>query len=339
MSFPRSGYLAADRQSPDMARNLPGTGGLIECELKNPMALELEQTCWRGVEIGHPADWELSFASSLDAPGRCTFSDRFFQRLDVRWRPLTYVPDMDKMLDKFRVQKGKKVTFEDAPHLPPPWRGLVRRMPEARILHAGRFFREARLLVEATILWPRERDPRAETAILTSIGLQDPEARTRFWNAMGLEVVVDGRYDLASSSTRVGRVMWEFRPQKPSRKACLGWIDVERIATPKYWLQGPLRNWLLKELPERSRVLHRGTATRNGHAAELLTSSTSIGILRSLRGVRRVRCDIAWECPKENRVYRIGYGRPSAEEELPFPEHLQVPCCRTAPDPRTGPTG
>ena len=55
------------------------------------------------MEIGHPPDWELSFACEPDAPGRCSFSDRYYQRMDVRWRELKYVPDLDKMLDKYRI--------------------------------------------------------------------------------------------------------------------------------------------------------------------------------------------------------------------------------------------
>ena len=89
------------------------------------MTTELERTCWRGMQIGHPADWELSLASALDAPGQCSFSDRYYQRLDVRWRPVTYVPDMDRMLDKYRTRKGKKTAFHDAGHLPDAWRGLA----------------------------------------------------------------------------------------------------------------------------------------------------------------------------------------------------------------------
>ena len=292
------------------------------------MAVELDRTCWRGMEIGHPVDWELSLASSLDSPGRCSFSDRYYQRLDVQWRPLTYVPQMDRMLDKYRARKEKKTTFHDAPHLPAEWHGLARKTAKAWILHAGRFFRERRLLVEVTILWPDKRDKAAERAILASIAAQDPDAPARTWRASGIEATISGDWELVSGSAQVGRVRWEFRPRKKRRGPRRAVLTVERIAAPRYWLDEPLRDWLTDQLPQYSRTIHRGGVQVNAHPGEQLTSRTRIATLPSLRGIRRLRLDVAWQCPIEDRVYHVSYSEPSRRDELVLPEHFQVRCCR-----------
>ena len=111
--------------------------------------MEMHQTCWRGMWIQHPTEWELSHASRLDQPGQCTFTDPAYQRLDVRWRPLTYVPNLQLMLTRYRKHESRDDETEliDLTGAPPEWLGVVRRTPQAWIVHAGRFFREARLLV------------------------------------------------------------------------------------------------------------------------------------------------------------------------------------------------
>ena len=68
--------------------------------------MEFDLTCWRGMGIKHPPSWELSTASALGEPGRCAFSDRLYQRLDVRWKSLKYVPNLDLMLKKHRRKES-----------------------------------------------------------------------------------------------------------------------------------------------------------------------------------------------------------------------------------------
>jgi len=277
------------------------------------------------MEIGHPPDWELSFACEREAPGRCSFSDRHFQRMDVRWRELKYVPDLDKMLDKYRLRKEKKTTFHDAAHLPDPWKGLARKTPQGWILHAGRFFRDRRVLTEVTIMWPRRRDTQVERAVLDSIAAQDPGTEARTWQAMGIRVEIAGSYDLVASSSKVGRVAWEFRPTGKTRG---GELTLERIALSKYWLDETLRDWLKQQLPSGARML-RGDLTFYGeHRAEQLISSSNINLLCSLRGLRTLRLDVAWECPKEGRVYHVSYAERSRGDAVELPKHFQVRCCK-----------
>lgn len=291
------------------------------------MTTELDRTCWRGMEIGHPADWELSLASSQDSPGRCSFSDRHYQRLDVQWRPLTYVPDMDRMLEKHRTHKGKKTEFRSAGNLPSAWRGLVCKIDGAWVLHAGRYFAERRLLAEVTMLWPGKRDKAVEQSILGAMSAQDTCAATQRWRASGIDATVGSEWDLVTCTSKVGRVSWEFRPRKKMGHPRGSVLTIERIAAPAYWLDEPLAEWLEGLLPERSRTINRGPMQFNSHPGERLTSSTRLAIFSSLRGIRRLRLDIGWQCPTEDRVYHVSYARPSREDDLTLPEHFEVRCC------------
>jgi len=292
------------------------------------MTTELDRTCWRGMQIGHPADWELSLASPQDARGRCSFSDRCYQRLDVQWRPLTYVPNMDRMLDKYRTRKGKKTEFQDAGHLPDAWRGLSCEIEGAWVLHAGRYFGERRLLAEVTMLWPSGRDKALERSILSAISVQDPAAAAQTWRASGIDATVGSDWDLVTCTSKVGRVSWEFRPRKKTGRPRGAVLTVERIAAPAYWLDEPLGDWLVGLLPERSRTINRGPTRINSHPGERLTSSTRLAMFSSLRGMRRLRLDVGWRCPTEDRVYHVSYAQPFREDDLTLPEHFEIRCCQ-----------
>ena len=152
------------------------------------MAGTLERTCWRGMQTEHPPEWELAVVSGLDEPGRCTFADRYYQRLDIRWSPLKYVPNLKLVLDKHRrrseSEKDRPVCDMDSP--PPDWEGVMRQAEPGVVVHAARFFRHLRWLVEATLVWPGRRDLSLERQILESISAQDPDAPLRLWQAMGI---------------------------------------------------------------------------------------------------------------------------------------------------------
>lgn len=279
------------------------------------------------MRIGHPADWELAIACGLDEPGRCCFADRAHQRLDVRWRPLKYVPNMDLMLDKYRRKTSKKLDVSDLDTAPEPWCGVVRKTPDGSIVHAGRFFRATRWLVEASLVWPGERDADLEAQVLDTIAAQDPQEDLRAWCAMGFDLTVPRRFDVRSSAAEVGKIRWELAaPGKRGPK-----LAVERLAMPEYWLKTPLREWVEEQLPPKSRVLHRDTVNVKTHRGEQLISSSKIGTLSSLRGLRQLHLNLAWQCPAEGRVYHVSYAEVSRGEQVALPEHLEVRCCRAAP--------
>ena len=291
--------------------------------------MELEQTCWQGMWIEHPPQWELSQASGADKPGRCIFSDRRYQRLDVQWRPLKYMPNMELMLARHRHNERKDDKFEVADLIgaPEEWAGIVRKTAEGPIVHAGRFFHEARLLTEVTLIWPGGRDRRVENAILSSIRPAPPEGGVQRWRAMGIDMSVAGAYGLSTSNTRVGRVKWEFRPAAKTAQV----LSLERIALPQQWLTMPLRDWLVEQLPSGQKAVRQDACVFNNHRGEQLISRGKISTVSSFRGLKRMMLDVAWLCPTEGRVYHLRLIQPSRSEEISMPDHLRVACCRPAP--------
>jgi len=288
------------------------------------MAEELAQTSWRGMRISHPAQWELAIASGADEPGRCVFVDRTDQRLDLRWRPIKYVPDLDKVLQKHRDKRNDKERFSEMTGAPANWRGLVRKAKRGTVVHAGTFFRNRRCLVEVTVFWPGRRNMDLEREILSSVHTEDPDAEARLWRAMGMSLRLDRRYDLKKSSASVGRIKWTFttgRKRGPQ-------LVIERIAMVDCWLKVPLRDWLEAELPQGRKVLRRDPMVYNTHRGEQLMTHSRISTLAGLRGLRNLHLDLAWTCPIEQRLYHVSFMEASRDEEVSLPKHLEIECCR-----------
>lgn len=289
----------------------------------------LDRTSWRGMQIDHPHDWELSVASGVDEPGRLKFVDRLYERLDVRWKPLTYVPDLQKALEKYRPDADRKAKVSDLSGAPQPWQGIVRKLPKGTVVHAGRFFRNVRWLVEATVLWPRRRNTELERTILASVQPLDPRAPVLTWQASGLSLVLGREFDLQTNQARVGRVAWTFTARAKGGPE----LTVERLAMAQYWLRQPLRDWLVEELPDRHEVIRQHVMDANGHRGEALISRGRVGRVASLRGLKEIRLDAAWQCPLEARVYHVRLKEISRDEEISLPQDLQIRCCRAVPAP------
>ena len=277
--------------------------------------------------ILHPRHWELTRSSGPDEQmGRCSFSDRLHERLDVRWRGVKYVPEMAKLLAQHRkkkgVEEGQDVTDLEAP--PQPWVGVLRGDKDAATCQAGRCFRDHRLLAEVTMVWPGQRDAELENAILAGIEPQDPHADVRRWQALGISMDIGAEFDLRNAGSKVGLVRWVFATESKRD----GQLTVERFAMPDTWLKTPLRDWLVKELPADHRLVRQDPVTVGAHRGEQLTSHRRIGTVSALRGLREVRLTRAWVCPVESRLYRLTFQAVSRDEEVPLPESVQVRCCR-----------
>lgn len=297
--------------------------GIVLCK----MAQRMQRTVWRGMQIDHPDRWELMRASGVGEPGCCLFADPLYQRLEVRWRVLKYVPDLDMMLQKYRQKTDEELELADLATAPHPWRGVVRDTPDGAVVHAGRFFRQSRQLVEVTIVWPQQRDLELEDAILSGIAVAKDDSERRLWQAGGMSLSIGADFELLDSSAKVGQTRWEFGAAK-SRKPTL---TVERIAMSEYWLEGSVGDWLQQQVPKRHRVLRREAVQYNAHPAQRLISSGKIGTLASLRGLRRVQLDLGWRCPTEARVYHISFWEASRIEQISLPGNIEIHCCRPVP--------
>lgn len=294
---------------------------------------DMELTSWRGVLVDHPAQWELSVASGVDEPGRVSFADRHFTRLDVTWRPLKYVPNLDLMIEKYRQRKTSRkdeVTFKPLQGLGAQWRGVVRQGGDGTAVHAGRFFAPQRWLVEATIVWPNRRNQAVEREIFASIRAEPPEEPLRHWRALGMDVRVQRDLDLLVNDAKVGRVTWTFGARKTKRSPQL---VVERLAMVEHWLsaQGGTEEWLAKALPEKSHVVEKSSITFNSHPAQRLLSEKGIGTLPTLRGLRQRRLDVAWVCPVDGRLYHVAVMQARRDRDVRLPEGFEMECCVPSP--------
>ncbi len=287
---------------------------------------DFDLTCWRGVLIRHPAEWELMQANHADQPGWCLFTDRIYQRLDVRWKPVKYVPNLELLLDKYRQhKKGEADPYRL--EVPDPWQALGRDTDGGQLTHAFRFFTDARLLVEATIVWPAGRNGQIENEILAGMDTAPPETAVKHFEAMGISMDIPAAYELTDSTASVGHIKWQFTEAGRREQS----VTVERIAMPEFWLTGSIGDWQESDVTEKTQVIERKVVNCNGHNGQQILTSEKIGPIASLRGLKAIKLDRAWLCEKESRVYRLTISAKSATEEISLPESLAIRCCKPVP--------
>ena len=305
--------------------------------------MELQTICWRALQLQHPPQWEIALACGPEGMQRIILADRHFHRLDVRWRPLKYVPNLDLMLSRHKQPKKDKdqdVLMSPLSAAFEPWKGIVQETPEGTVTHAGRHFHDARLLVEATLVWPDERDMTLESEILASIAPLERDIEPRPWQAMGLSLQCPTRFELHETDLKVGKVQWDFRQTRPGKPTQAGkhspLLEVNRIAMPEYWLKKtPLREWLREQIPKQFTELRVRAQLQGLHTADVIVSSARGPLLSSLSSARQLRMDVAWACPAENRVYHIHYTRLTTDDQAQLPEGFALRCCRAVPTVRT----
>ena len=294
---------------------------------------KLETTIWRGVEIRHPADWELAVASPAGKEGQCVFTDRTWQRFDVTWQRLPSIPSMDLLLEKFRsehlkrVGKGAEADLVALSSAPSGWQGFRQTTEQGTITRAMRYDEATTTLLEASVLWPAGRDRRLENELLSEIRLHQPDSPTWRWRAMGLDVELASHFELRVNTPQAGKIHWEFEAQPSGDQTLL----VERISVPEIWLKGSLAEWLPKQTPYRSIVLNQRAITVNGHRGQEILSRSPVGRFGSWRGLYHVRLEQAWVCEGENRLYRLGLAQTSRDENLSLPESFRIHCCQPSP--------
>ncbi len=283
------------------------------------------QTCWRGLAIAHPAEWEAARLSDQGQPNQLSLVDRRYQRLEAHWQVLKRPPNLDAMYERL----GK--SLREHPHKQllgqPEWRGLVQDGPVGQVVHAGRFFPAQSMLVELVLIWPQGRDQQIETAILRSVA-PTIDRPVLTWRALGLHVELEREFDLTEASSHVGRVCWTFERAKPAL-----WLTIERLAMGKFWLKNDLPSWLAKERPEKFRPINLTTSSGSqsavdaGHQIVRLDSQWGGRVARLFRRAQR-QVDFGWLCSEQERVYRL-VARWPAHRPAFWPESLLVSCCRS----------
>jgi hypothetical protein len=277
------------------------------------------RTCWRGMEMGHPTEWEPGFLSGLGRPGRCVFVDRRYQRLEVQWRRVARGPDLRQMYQRVAKSYGGRPSSLLVGAA--GWEGMVRREENGSIVHAGKYFAPVRWLVQVVLVWPGKRQRPVELAVLRSIAPQGRADPLR-WQALGLRADVPAAYELIDYRAEVGRVRWDFERSGRVRAGLM----LERIAMGRYWLKRPLAEWLKTQLPGRVKALATTPAECGGHGGAAV-HSRSRNLPRRALGLALRRVDVAWSCPNEDRVYRVGVWQ-RTRRALDWPATLTVHCCQ-----------
>jgi len=280
---------------------------------------EWARTCWRGIELRHPPAWELTTATAGEAPGRLIFSDRRRERMTIQWRPLDREPDLARALER-RKERGGDV--REHAGLPEGWRGVSVPVEDGVVTHAWRFFSEHDMLAEAVMIWPGTCDAAWERAILGSVSYAPAASGDTWWEAMGLCAGIAPEHLLEGFTSQVGKVEWRFRERGGGV-----WM-LQRLALPNYWLRGTLGAWLSAEVATEADVTAVKDAEWNGHAAVEVASLTRVALLKRLLGRRASRLDLAWLCPRENRVYRVRRVVRPQSGRAEFPCGVRVACCR-----------
>jgi len=278
------------------------------------------QTCWRGLRLLHPSDWEPASLPGPKEPAGAAFVDRRFQRLQLHWETLHRPPDLDRMYERRRRSDRDRPTAELKGLK--NWKGMVRTEPRKIVVQAGRYFQKDACLVQATMIWPGgARDRGLERTIFGSVAML-PKGPTGVWQALGITAVVPSEFELSDVSNMVGHTRWEFRRSGRSRSG----LSIERLAMPSQWLDRAIGEWLAEQIPSDMKVLREMRAHTGGHAGTDVHSRRR-GIVPVMTGRGIHRLDRAWVCPTEQRVYRTAYWR-RAVGEVEFPPELEVSCCR-----------
>ena len=312
--------------------------------------VDLACTCWRGLCFAHPADWEEAALSDFQESGKAVLVDRRFQRMQVQWERLNRPPDLEAMHAKLKDSFPQHAIARLTTH--PNWIGLVRTDPGGQVVHAGRFLQNAGggkaasggtangTLVQVVITWPGQRDEPLEAAILDSVAAQQGQAMVH-WEALGLHVQVPGEFELAESSSRVGRVVWTFLRKKPGlpRDDTPGpgatgpaSIMIERLALPKYWLKTKLEEWLTTQQPPGFRIAAAEQVQLPSHAAVRIHARHGGRVADLVRRTEH-RLGWAWLCHQQQRIYHVAV-RYRGHRAPALPEVL-VHCCQ---DVKIGPS-
>lgn len=287
-------------------------------DLAHDLPLGLALSCWRGLRMLHPSEWEPGRLSGPDEPNLCIFVDRRYQRLQVQWESLSRPPDLERMYDELRtVQKHPAGPLRGVPG----WRGLRRQEPEGVVVHAGRFFPDRRTFVQAVVVWPDGRDRDLERQVLCGIS-PAPPGELELWQALGLSALVPSDLALTGAESPVGRVSWRFRRRRDRLE-----LLVERLALAGGWLKGDLEGYLAAQQPEGCKIREKAQPFLPGHEVLSSVSRPFEPLHRAVRlGLHRR--DLAWVCPAQQRLYHVACWQRGARAPA-MPENLAVRCCRT----------
>jgi len=158
------------------------------------------RTCWRGMALVHPDDWEPAALSGPKESPKCILVDRRHERLELTWQQIPRQPDLAKMYEL----RGKAEQAWPTKRLTgvPGWAGLVRTEDDRIVVEAGRYFSQEDCLAQAVLFWRGGRDVQLERTVLTSVAPQG-QRKPALWPAAALRAELPAESELTSTATRV----------------------------------------------------------------------------------------------------------------------------------------
>jgi hypothetical protein len=283
---------------------------------------------WLGLRFKVPTDWEIVRHSLSPEKGSLGLVDRRRERMELFWTHLEREPDLDRMLGD---QKSRELGAEPGTTFgelgaPRSWRGFWLSSSAGKAwARAVRFDAASARLVEAVIVPAATDDRRLVRRVLESITVQRAEESTRC-RAFSLDVTTPSGYRLTRATVKPADVAFEFRAQKPGRKAPgPEEVSIRRMGMAEAWYGDDPEKLVRREVP---RVRFRSPSQRlyHNHQACSLDGDEPGERLGRLFGRGHGRRILVWSCPAENAVYRISTR--SLDRRPVLPDDFQVACCQ-----------
>ncbi len=238
----------------------------------------------------------LQYSLNRDS-GRCAFADRYGFRLEMSWRRVAGIPDVDRMISDYLAKlqaggmdDGRKIKAAGC-------QGLAGTQDGSLMTRFGCYAPEEKCVVEILFIWPDQRDQTLEHDVLKSFHNEIADERgKRRWRAFGMDVWVPGECHLGSCCVEPAHVRWQF---VDSRGRPL--LNCARRGMVREWMQGSVRDWL-----EKNTALKHRSAVRWSHVQRSGHDVTRVEGIHPpsgwLRRSRPIHAE-AWICPADGRLY------------------------------------
>ena len=252
---------------------------------------------WQHVRIELPDDWEMLRFSRDGGQGRCAFADRYQFRLELSWRA-GGPPDMARLASDYLSKLKLDGAMPDATATRSDgWQGIEGHQDGLATTRFARYLVAEHCLVETVFLWPGGRDLPLEERVLASVAAEAAQ-RGRFqrWKAFGMDALVTRGLALQDCEVQPASARLTFADGREARQETF-----LRLGMVPEWLQGSVRDWLMRQKPRDVALASETASDRDGHAIASVAGSRRATLVR-----RKSRYEAAaWLCPADGRLYCV----------------------------------
>ncbi len=292
-----------------------------------------ETIYWLGLRLEVPCDWQIVRHGLSSKRGRLTFTDRFAERLDLRWRHLEHDPDVEHLVRDQRARDARELPdCQTADVRISGWHGYRRTCPSELLVRAARYDAEAHRLLEALlIIEPKQgRSTKVTEQLLNAVRCVAAENQRQRLRAFDIDVSLPENLRLSRASVEPANVVFEFEAtdKHPDRAKVRASAVVRRMGMARSWYRGNALRLIERESP-RIRFGQVREISVHSHLASYAEGDASRArFLRWVgRGMRRRA--LLWHCEAENAVYHVA--TTSYDRAPLYPESLLVECCKEEP--------